>query len=107
MHRLVVVGGKRVAQEVPFMQDLLFVKDTKEHLDAIVESTPKLQYRYKLGVQHTPIIVPVADMERFIKAVEANYCSRARRGLLLLLRGIARTFAGDGRAPDFVQPFGR
>ena len=60
VHRLVV------------MQDLLFVKDTREHLDAIVESTPKLQYRYKLGVQHTPIIVPVADMERFIKAVEAS-----------------------------------
>ena len=72
VHRLVVVGGKRVDQEVPFMQDLLFVKDTREHLDAIVESTPKLQYRYKLGVQHTPIIVPVADMERFIKAVEAS-----------------------------------
>ena len=72
VHRLVVVGGKRVDQEVPFMQDLLFVKDTREHLDAIVESTPKLQYRYKLGVQHTPIIVPAADMERFIKAVKAS-----------------------------------
>ena len=56
----------------PMVQDLLFVKDTREHLDAIVESTPKLQYRYKLGVQHTPIIVPAADMERFIKAVKAS-----------------------------------
>ena len=72
VHRLVVVNGKRVDQEVPFMQDLLFVKDTKEHLDSIVEKTPKLQYRYKLGVQHTPIIVPTTDMERFIHAVEAS-----------------------------------
>ena len=72
VHRLVVVKGKRIDQEVPFMQDLLFVKDTREHLDLIVESTPKLQYRYKIGVQHTPIIVPTADMERFIHAVEAS-----------------------------------
>lgn len=72
VHRLVVVKGKRLDQEVPFMPDLLFVKDTREHLDLIVESTPKLQYRYKIGVQHTPIIVPTADMERFIYAVESS-----------------------------------
>lgn len=72
VHRLVVVNGKRVDQEVPFMPDLLFVKDTREHLDLIVESTPKLQYRYKIGVQHTPIIVPIAEMERFIYAVESS-----------------------------------
>ena len=72
VHRLVVVNGKRVDQEVPFMQDLLFVKDTKAHLDFIVESNPKLQYRYKIGVQHTPIIVPTVDMERFIYAVESS-----------------------------------
>lgn len=72
VHRLVVVNGKRVDQEVPFMQDLLFVKDTRVHLDLIVESNPKLQYRYKIGVQHTPIIVPTADMERFIYAVESS-----------------------------------
>ena len=72
VHRLVVVKGKRIDQEVPFMPDLLFVKDTREHLDLIVESTPKLQYRYKIGVQHTPIIVPTADMERFIYVVESS-----------------------------------
>ena len=72
VHRLVVVDGKRVDQEMPFMQDLLFVKDTRGHLDSIVGKTPKLQYRYKIGVQHTPIIVPTADMERFIHAVEAS-----------------------------------
>ena len=72
VHRLVVVNGKRIDQEVPFMPDLLFVKDTREHLDLIVESTQKLQYRYKIGVQHTPIIVPTAEMERFIHAVESS-----------------------------------
>lgn len=72
VHRLVVVNGKRIDQEVPFMPDLLFVKDTREHLDLIVESTEKLQYRYKIGVQHTPIIVPSAEMERFIYAVESS-----------------------------------
>ena len=72
VHRLVVVNGKRIDQEVPFMPDLLFVKDTREHLDLIVESTPKLQYRYKIGVQHTPIIVPTTEMERFIYAVESS-----------------------------------
>lgn len=72
VHRLVVVKGKRIDQEVPFMQDLLFVKDTREHLDLIMESIPKLQYRYKIGVQHTPIIVPTAEMERFIYAVESS-----------------------------------
>lgn len=72
VHRLVVVNGKWVDQEVPFMQDLFFVKDTRSHLDFVVENTPKLQYRYKIGVQHTPIIVPTTDMERFIHAVEAS-----------------------------------
>lgn len=48
------------------------MKDTRVHLDLIVESNPKLQYRYKIGVQHTPIIVPTADMERFIYAVESS-----------------------------------
>ena len=55
-----------------FHAGLAFRERHEGALDAIVESTPKLQYRYKLGVQHTPIIVPVADMERFIKAVEAS-----------------------------------
>lgn len=71
VHSLEMVKGKRIRQEVPFMQDLLFVKDTRQHLDPLVENTPKLQYRYRLGVQHTPIIVPTADMERFICAVKS------------------------------------
>jgi hypothetical protein len=72
VHKLLTIHGKREDREVPFMQDLLFVKETKEKLDIIVEAIPTLQYRYKLGVQHTPIVVRNTDMERFIKAVEAT-----------------------------------
>lgn len=72
VHKLVTVNGKREDREVPFMQDLLFVKETRERLDPLVEAIPTLQYRYKLGVQHTPIVVRDTDMERFIKAVETT-----------------------------------
>ena len=71
VHRLTVVKGKHEDKLQPFMQDLLFVKETRERLDIIVECTPTLQYRYKLGVRHTPTIVRNADMERFIKAVKS------------------------------------
>lgn len=71
IHRLVTVHGQREAKDVPIMQDLLFVKETRGNLDPIVERTSTLQYRYKLGVQHTPMTVRTADMERFIHAVES------------------------------------
>ena len=71
-HRLVVVNGKRVDREVPFMQDLLFVKGTRALLDPVIATTPKLQYRYQKGARCTPIIVRSTDMERFIYAVETT-----------------------------------
>ncbi len=72
VRRLVMVRGKRVNMEVPFMQDLLFVKETRERLDPIVESTPTLQYRFIFGARHTPMVVRTQDMERFIHAVEST-----------------------------------
>lgn len=72
VQRLTVIKGKHEEEVVPFMQDLLFVKETRERLDLIVERTPTLQYRYKIGVRHTPIVVRNADMERFIKAVKST-----------------------------------
>lgn len=72
VHRLVPCKGKLENREVPFMPDLLFVKETRERLDPIVEVTSTLQYRYMLGVQHTPIVIRTADMERFIKAVKSS-----------------------------------
>lgn len=68
-HRLVTIHGKRKNVLVPFMQDLLFVKETRERLDPIVERTPTLQYRYAKGAQRTPMVVPSREMERFIHAV--------------------------------------
>ena len=71
VHRLVSVHGKRENQEVPFMQDLLFIKENRLKLDPIVENIPTLQYRYIVGVQHTPMVVREKDMERFIHAVRS------------------------------------
>lgn len=35
--QLVIRKGKKVREEVPFIQDLLFVCDSRQHLDPIVE----------------------------------------------------------------------
>lgn len=70
-HRLVTVMGHREDREVPFMPDILFVRTTRAQLDPIVAGTATLQYRYKLGAQHTPIVVRSTDMERFINAVRS------------------------------------
>ena len=69
--RVVEVGGKKVDRVVPIIQDMLFVYDTREHLDPIIEKVPTLQYRYKRGEYNTPIIVRSDDMERFIYAVNS------------------------------------
>ena len=65
-------NGKRIRKEVPFMQDLLFVRESRERLDPIVERMPTLQYRDKIGVRHTPIVVRDSDMERFVNAVKST-----------------------------------
>lgn len=39
--QLSVHGGKRTREEVPFIQDLLFVHDTQEAIDPFVESIPR------------------------------------------------------------------
>lgn len=64
--------GKREPQEVPFMQDLLFVHDSRRVLDPIVEMVGTLQYRYMRGGNHIPMTVKDDDMDRFIQAVEAT-----------------------------------
>lgn len=70
---LVTVKGKREPKEIAFIPDLLFVHETKDTLDPIIENTETLQYRYrKYGGQNEPIVVPDADMERFIHAVDTS-----------------------------------
>lgn len=70
--KLVMKHGKRIPQKVPFMQDLLFVHGSHEVLDPIVERVSTLQYRFLRDGKRTPMTVGDADMERFIKAVEAT-----------------------------------
>lgn len=63
-------GGKKVIDEVPFISDLLFVFSTPTELDAVIEKTPTLHYRFKKGGTYREhIIVRKDDMERFMNAV--------------------------------------
>jgi len=64
--------GKKIREEVPFIQDLLFVHDKRDSLDPIVEKTPTLQYRWLRNTWREPMTVPDTDMERFIRAVSAT-----------------------------------
>ena len=68
--KVVTREGKRVRQKVPFMQDLLFVHESRKVLDPIVERTDTLQYRFLRDGRRTPMTVREGDMERFMKAVE-------------------------------------
>ncbi len=67
--KVAVQHGKRIPQEVPFMQDLLFVHSSREILDPIVERVDTLQYRFLRDGKRTFMTVKDADMERFKKAV--------------------------------------
>lgn len=70
--RLVVVKGKRVRQEIPCIPDLLFVHDSREVLDPIVEDISTLQYRWLRNKYREPMTVSDAEMERFIRAVSVS-----------------------------------
>ena len=69
--QLVTVKGKHIRKEVPYMPDLLFVHDTRKHIDPIVESCSTLQYRWLRNKFREPMTVPEADMNRFIQAVRS------------------------------------
>lgn len=69
---LVTRGGVRVREEVPFIQDLLFVHEAQTNLDAVVEKTPTLQYRWLRNTWREPMTVADAEMERFIHAVSVS-----------------------------------
>ena len=72
IRKLVVEKGLRKSKEEPFMQDLLFVHDTRERLNPMVRKIENLQYRYIHGGYREPMVVPDADMERFIHAVKSS-----------------------------------
>ena len=70
---LITIGGKRQRREVPVIQDLLFVYETKAALDPLVAKYPNLQYRYQLGKSiNEPTVVRDEDMTRFIRAVSVS-----------------------------------
>lgn len=69
--KLRIRQGKRVRQQVSFMPDLLFVYDSRKVLDPLVEQIATLQYRFIKGGNRQPMTVRNADMERFIRAVDA------------------------------------
>ena len=63
-------GGQKRREYVPFIQDLLFVHETRSKLDALVSKTPSLQYRYLKGGSYCePMVVRDAEMDRFMHAV--------------------------------------
>ena len=77
--KLVVEKGVRIRKEEPFMHDLLFVHDVRENLNPIVNKLENLQYRYIHGGYCEPMVVPDADMTRFIHAVKSSRLPRFYR----------------------------
>ncbi len=74
--RIAVRGGRRVREETPFLQDLLFVHAVREELDAVVAGTPTLQYRWLRGTYREPMVVGDGEMRRFITAVQNSPAPR-------------------------------
>lgn len=65
--------GRKVIEDIPIIQDMLFVHSTRENLDSVVANTPTLQYRYlKGGGYREPAVVRDADMNKFIDAVNST-----------------------------------
>ncbi|MBQ8361772.1 MAG: UpxY family transcription antiterminator [Bacteroidaceae bacterium] len=70
--QVVTVRGKRERVEIPYIPSLLFVRDSRERLDPIVERERTLQYHYLRHGWCQPMTVPDADMDRFMRAVAAT-----------------------------------
>lgn len=67
---VMTIGGRRQRRDVPLIQDLLFVHESKSELDPYVDKYPQLQYRFVLGrPQNEPMTVREEDMKRFVNAV--------------------------------------
>lgn len=70
---IMTIGGRRQRREVPVIQDLLFVHETRETLDPFVATCSTLQYRYISGLrQNEPMTVRDKEMNRFILAVTST-----------------------------------
>ena len=66
-------GGRRVREQRPVINDLLFVHSTREKLDPIVQSTDTLQYRFVKGAPAGTVqTVRTDDMNRFIEVIQST-----------------------------------
>ena len=63
------MNARKEWEESPLIHGLLFVHESREALDLVVETLPTLQYRYVPGKFREPMVVPDADMKKFIHAV--------------------------------------
>lgn len=70
--KLVVVKGKQIRKEVPCIPDLLFVHNSREVLDPIIDEVSTVQYRWVRNKYREPMVVSDAEMERFIHAVSVS-----------------------------------
>ena len=62
MHEVVtLVRGQRVRKDVPFLRDLLFVRERYSELRTVVERDPTLQFRYVRGGYCTPMTVRTVE----------------------------------------------
>lgn len=70
---IMTIGGRRQRREVPVIQDLLFIRETRETLDPFVAACSTLQYRFLPGHrQNEPMTVRDKEMNRFILAVTST-----------------------------------
>ncbi len=70
---IMIIGGRRQRREVPVIQDLLFVHETRDSLDPLVAATSTLQYRFLPGhKQNEPMTVRDKEMNQFIRAVSST-----------------------------------
>lgn len=70
--RLVIRHGKKEVEEIPVIQDLLFVHTDKDRLDPIIAKIETLQYRFMRNCGRAPMTVSDDEMERFIFAVTSS-----------------------------------
>jgi len=70
--RLVIRNGKRIREEVPFLQDLLFAHESLSNLEPVVLKTPTLQFRWLRNTYRQPMTIADTVMERFIRAVNTS-----------------------------------
>jgi len=70
--QLVTRNRKRVREKTPFIQDLLFVHETRLNLDPVVAKTPTLQYRWMRNTYRKPMTISDTAMDRFIHAVNSS-----------------------------------